>query len=165
MFYSYNDRPSVEEQTLFYLPGPMDAAGDRAVIEVTCFDIWEGTADAKVEQSDLTLREEALGTVHFMREEVCPGQTEEEARFRDNTRQAFVLPNSLSNGLGVAHSIGVILIMILGASAMGNRVWLGHLASGVDQGRQPLAVPGSEGVVAPADGRHWAHHRGSDRRR
>ena len=119
MYYSYSERPSVEEQTLFHLPGPVDAAGDRAVIEVTCFDIWEGTADAKVEQSDQTLREEALRTVEFLREEVCPGQTEEEARFRDNTRQTFVLPNSLSNGLAVAHSIGAVLIRILASSVLG----------------------------------------------
>ena len=119
MFYSYNDRLSVEEQTTFYLPGPVDAAGNSAAIPVSCVDIWEGTADAKVEQSDETIREDALRTVEFLREERCPGQIEEEARFRDGTRRVFVLPDSVSNGLGVAHGIGAVLIMILASSVLG----------------------------------------------
>ena len=120
MFYSYNDRLSVEEQTTFHLPGPPDSAGNPTFIPVSCVDIWEGTADAKVEQSDQAYREDVLRIVElFLGEEVCQEHLEDEARFRDNTRQTFVLPNSLSNGLTVAHTIGVILIMILGASTVG----------------------------------------------
>ena len=105
----------------------MDAAGNPTSIPVSCVDIWEGAVDAKVAMSDEAWREESLRTVQFLREEACPDQIEEEARFRDNTRQTFVLPDSLSNGLAVAHSIGVILIMILASSVLGTEYGWGTL--------------------------------------
>ena len=134
MFYSYNDRLSVEEQTSFHLPGPPDSAGSPTSIPVSCVDIWEDTVDEKVSRSDEMLREDALRTVEFLREKVCPGQIEEEARFHGETRRVFVLPDSVSNGLGVAHSIGVILIMILGASAMGIEYGWGTLRAVLTRG-------------------------------
>ncbi len=101
MFYSYNDRLSVEEQTTFHLPGPVVAEdGRRAVIPISCADIWEGTVDDKVARSAPELREETLELVRSMREERCPGQIEEEARFRDETRRVFVLPDSVSMASG-----------------------------------------------------------------
>ena len=134
VYYSYNDRPSIEEQTTFYFRGPLGADGNPTVIPVSCIDIWEDTADTKVEQSGEAYREDALRTVEFLREEDCPDQLEEEARFRDNTRQTFVLPNSLSNGLAVAHSIGTVLIMILAASSMGGEYGWGTLRLALTRG-------------------------------
>ena len=134
MYYSYNDRLSVEEQTTFCLRGPVDAAGNPTSIPVSCVDIWEGAVDAKVAMSDEAWREESLRTVQFLREEACPDQIEEEARFRDNTRQTFVLPDSLSNGLAVAHSIGVILIMILASSVLGTEYGWGTLRAVLTRG-------------------------------
>ncbi len=129
--YSYNDRPSVEEQTTFHLPGPPDSAGNPTFIPVSCVDIWEGTADAKVEQSDQAYREDVLRIVELhLGEEVCQEHLEDEARFRDNTRQTFVLPN----GLAVAHSIGAVFIMILGASAMGIEYGWGTLRAVLTRG-------------------------------
>ena len=146
MFYSYNDRPSVEEQTTFYLPGPVDAAGDSAAIPVSCLDIWEGTADTKVEQSGEAYREDAIRTVEHLREEACPSQIEEEARFRDSTRQSFVLPNSLSNGLAVAHSIGAVLIMILAASVLGTEYGWGTLRATLARGVNRWQFLGSKAL-------------------
>ena len=60
-------------------------------------------------------------------EEVCQEHLEDEARFRDSTRQTFVLPNSLSNGLAFAHTIGIILIMILASSVLGTEYGWGTL--------------------------------------
>ena len=134
MFYSYNDRLSVEEQTTFFFRGPVDAAGDPTLVKVSCIDIWEGTADAKVELSDEAYREDALRTVEHLREETCPSQIEEEARFRDETRRVFVLPDSVSNGIGVAHSIGAVLIMILAASALGTEYGWGTLRGTLTRG-------------------------------
>ena len=135
MFYSYNDRLSVEEQTTFHLPGPPDSAGNPTFIPVSCVDFWEGTADAKVGQSDQAYREDVLRIVELhLGEEVCQEHLEDEARFRDNTRQTFVLPNSLSNGLTVAHTIGVILIMILGASTVGAEYGWGTLRTALTRG-------------------------------
>ncbi len=135
MFYSYNDRLSVEEQTTFHLPGPPDSAGNPTFIPVSCVDFWEGTADAKVEQSDQAYREDVLRIVELhLGEEVCQEHLEDEARFRDNTRQTFVLPNSLSNGLTVAHTIGVILIMILASSVLGTEYGWGTLRAVLTRG-------------------------------
>ena len=134
MFYSYNDRLSIEEQTTFYLTGPTDSAGNSTAIPVSCIDIWEGTADAKVEQSDETLREDSLRTVEFLQEKVCQDQMEEEARFHDETRRAFVLPDSVSNGLGVAQSIGAVLIMVLASSVVGTEYGWGTLRAALTRG-------------------------------
>ena len=134
MFYSYNDRLSVEEQTTFYFRGPVDAAGDPTAIFVSCVDIWNGTADAKVEQSDERYREDALRTVEHLRDEICPSQIEEEARFHDETRGAFVLPDSVANGIGVAYGIGIVLIMILAASALGTEYGWGTLRGTLTRG-------------------------------
>ena len=134
-FYSYNDRPSVEEQTTFHLPGPPDSAGNPTFIPVSCVDIWEGTADAKVEQSDQAYREDALRMMELLLgEEVCQEHLEDEARFRDSTRQTFVLPNSLSNGLAFAHTIGIILIMILASSVLGTEYGWGTLRAVLTRG-------------------------------
>ena len=56
------------------------------------------------------------------------------SRFRDNTRQTFVLPNSLSNGLAVAHSIGAVLIMILASSVLGTEYGWGTLRAVLTRG-------------------------------
>ena len=130
----------------FFVAGPVDAAGNSAAIPVSCVDIWEGTADAKVEQSDEKLREDALKTVEFLREVVCQDQIEEEARFRDNTRQSFVLPNSLSNGLAVAHSIGAVLIMILAASVLGTEYGWGTLRATLARGVNRWQFLGSKAL-------------------
>ena len=134
-FYSYNDYPSIEERTTFDLPGPPDSAGDPTFIPVSCVDIWEGTAEAKVEQSDETHREDVLRMMElFLGEEMCQEHLEDEVLFRDSTRQTFVLPNSLSNGLAVAHSIGVILIMILASSVLGTEYGWGTLRGTLTRG-------------------------------
>ena len=134
-FYSYNVRPSIEEQTTFYLSGPTDSAGNSTAIPVSCIDIWEGTADAKVEQSDQAYREDTLRMMEFLLgEETCQEHLEDEALFRDSTRQTLVLPNSLSNGLAFAHTIGIILIMILTSSVLGTEYGWGTLRAVLTRG-------------------------------
>ena len=134
MYYSYNDRLSVEEQTTFYLRGPVDADDKPTVITVSCVDIWNNTVDDKVARAAEAYREDALRTVEVLREDVCPSQIEEEARFDDETRRVFVLPDSVSNGLGVAHSLGVVLIMILAASALGTEYGWGTIRTALARG-------------------------------
>ena len=147
MFYSYNDRPSVEERTRFYLTGPVVVeVGRRADIPISCIDIWEGTADAKVEQSDQTFREDSLRMVQFLREKECPGQIEEEALFEDETRQAFVLPNSLSNAIGLSQTIGIALIIILAASSMGIEYGWGTLRTALTRGVSRWEFLGAKGL-------------------
>ena len=94
--------------------------GAESIVTITCADIMDGTADAKVERVSDEFREHARERVEQRRlNEQCPRILEEVAERRWRHREYFILPGGLANSLGVAHSIGVILIMILGASAMG----------------------------------------------
>ena len=94
--------------------------GAESIVTITCADIMDGTADAKVERVSDDFREHARERVEQRRlNEQCPRILEEVAERRWRHREYFILPGGLSNSLGVAHSIGVILVMILGASAMG----------------------------------------------
>ena len=94
--------------------------GAESIVTITCADIMDGTADARVERVSDDFREHARERVEQRRlNEQCPRSLEELAERRWRHREYFILPGGLSNSLGVAHSIGVILIMILGASAMG----------------------------------------------
>ena len=94
--------------------------GVEGIVTITCADIMDGTADAKVERVSDDFREHARERVEQRRRnEQCPRILEEVAERRWLHREYFVLPGGLANGLGVAHSIGVIFVMILGASTMG----------------------------------------------
>ena len=94
--------------------------GAESIVTITCADIIDGTADAKAERVADEFREDARERIEQRRQnEQCPRILEEVAERRWRHREYFVLPGGLANGLGVAHSIGVILVMILGASAMG----------------------------------------------
>ena len=109
--------------------------GRSGIVTITCADIMDGTADAKVERVSDDFREHARERVEQRRRnEQCPRILEEVAERRWQHREYFVLPGGLANGLGVAHSIGVILVMILGASAMGVEYGWGTLRTALAGG-------------------------------
>ena len=113
-------------------PGRSDVEG---IVTITCADIMDGTADAKVERVSDDFREHARERVEQRRRnEQCPRILEEVAERRWLHREYFVLPGGLANGLGVAHSIGVILVMILGASTMGVEYGWGTLRTALAGG-------------------------------
>ena len=60
-----------------------------------------------------------LELVRAMREHHCPRSLEGTAWCREDTRLIIALPNSISNSIAIAQSIGIVLIIILAASAMG----------------------------------------------
>ena len=94
-------------------------------VQISCVDIVEGTVDAKLALMPEQTRQSALEAVEERRaselscEEDLEQRAEQYAKRRNFHRVGFVLPSSLSNGLSGATSIGILLIMILGASAMG----------------------------------------------
>ena len=53
---------------------------------------------------------------------------------RQEARERFVLPDSLANALGVAHYIGLLLVMILGASTVGAEYGWGTLRTALTKG-------------------------------
>ena len=109
--------------------------GRSGIVTITCADIMDGTADAKVERVSDEFRDHARERIEQRRQnEQCPRILEEVAERRWRHREYFVLPGGLANGLGVAHSIGVILVMILGASAMGVEYGWGTLRTALARG-------------------------------
>ena len=115
--------------------GVRDANGDYSMITITCADILDGTADAKVEMVIGEMREVARKRVEQRRERGnCPDIVEQIAEDRQRHREFFVLPGGLANSLGVAHYIGVLLVMILGASAVGAEYGWGTLRTALTRG-------------------------------
>ena len=116
-------------------PGVPDARGRAPIVRITCADILDGTADAKVEMVIGEMREDARKRVQQRQEwGNCASILEEIAEERERHREVFVLPGSLANGLGVAHYIGVFLVMILGASAVGTEYGWGTLRTALTRG-------------------------------
>ncbi len=108
-------------------------AGD--IVTITCSDILDGTADAKAELVSDEFREHARRRIEDRRQSgECPEVIEEVAERRSSHREYFVLPGGLANSLGVAHSIGVLLIMILAASTMGVEYGYGTLRTALARG-------------------------------
>ena len=134
-YYEYVVRVPFHEQSFFGLPGPVVAEdGRRAVVPISCADIWDETIDDKLARSAPELMEESTELVESMREEHCPNSLEEEARFFESTRQIVVLPNSVSNAIVIAQTIGIVLIMILAASSMGGEYGWGTLRLALTRG-------------------------------
>ena len=121
--------------------------GAESIVTITCADIMDGTADARVERVSDDFREHARERVEQRRlNEQCPRILEEVAERRWRHREYFILPGGLSNSLGVAHSIGVILVMILGASAMGVEYGWGTLRTALARGVGRWQFLGAKGL-------------------
>ena len=115
--------------------GVRDANGDYSMITITCADILDGTAEAKVEMVIGEMREDARKRVEQRRERGnCPDIVEQIAEDRQRHREFFVLPGGLANSLGVAQYIGVLLVMILGASTVGAEYGWGTLRTALTRG-------------------------------
>ena len=115
--------------------GGGDANGDYSMITITCADILDGTADAKVGMVIGEMREDARKRVEQRRERGnCPDIVEQIAEDRERHREFFVLPGGLANSLGVAHYIGLLLVMILGASTVGAEYGWGTLRTALTRG-------------------------------
>ena len=110
-------------------------------VDITCVDVVEGNVDTKLalipepapfpwssRVSALEAVEEARASGH------CEEVLERHAQERKRYREGLVLPSSLSNGLGVANFYGTLLIMILGALAMGVEYGYGTLRTALTRG-------------------------------
>ena len=116
-------------------PGVPDARGRAPIVSISCADILEGTADAKVEMVIDEMREDTRKRVEQRRERGnCPDIVEQIAEDRQRHRELFVLPGGLANALGVAQYIGVLLVMILGASTVGAEYGWGTLRTALTKG-------------------------------
>ena len=115
---------------------------------VRCLDpgslIWvipvEDNVDSKLALIPEEFRQGALEAVEERRaselscEEDLEQTAEQYAKRRGFYLEGFVLPSSLSNRLGVANSFGILLIMILAASAMGVEYGWGTVRTALTRG-------------------------------
>ena len=104
-------------------------------VRITCVDIVEGNVDAKLALIPEQDHKKILEAVEKRRTSgKCEETLEDDAELRSFYREGFVLPSSLSNRLGVANSLGILLIMILGASAVGVEYGWGTLRTALTRG-------------------------------
>ena len=125
-------------------PGVPDARGRAPTVTITCADILDGTAAAKAEKVSEEFREEARKSP--LRRERCLSIVEQIAEERHRHRGFFVLPGGLANSLGVAHYIGVFLVMVLGASSMGVEYGWGTLRTALARGTRRWQFLGAKAL-------------------
>ena len=123
VFFSYGN---VVEADFEVYHGPVGADGSASVTRFRCAEVDDAAIAAAMTRVPEQERERVLAEIEAGREH-CPDLLEEVERERHRLRQFFVLPDSISNGLAVAQTVGVILIMILAASAMGGEYGWGTL--------------------------------------
>ena len=108
---------SVDDPEIIVYHGPLDEDGWSSRTAFSCDDVDDAMIESAMERVPEEELESALAEIEEQRE-WCPGGPAGAAE-RQRHREVFVLPGSLASGLGVAHYIGVFLVMILGASALG----------------------------------------------
>ena len=130
VFFSYGN---VVEADFEVYHGPVGADGLASVTRFRCAEVDDAAIAAAMTRVPEQERERVLAEIEADREH-CPDLLEEVVRQRHRLRQFFVLPDSISNGLAVAQTVGVILIMILAASAMGGEYGWGTLRTALTRG-------------------------------
>ena len=107
-------------------------------IELTCADVAEGRLAEKLEALPEDFRERQLDNIQDF-SEGCAGLTA-----LDQFREGFTLPSGMTGGIGVAHSILGILILILAASVMGAEYSWGTLRNVLTKGVRRWQLPASK---------------------
>lgn len=104
--------------------------GAPVELSVTCADIREGRFPPGIEGLDEGSREEFLDAVEGFRRSGC----DEVESTRTFFRSTFMLPSSIAAGLGTAHFIGVILLIVLTSSSLGVEYGWGTLRVALTRG-------------------------------
>ena len=107
---------------------------EREYIEFSCDDVLD---DRKLDSQLVRLpedhRADARSFAESSRDE-CIRLQEDQDQLSDWSREIFVLPASLANGLGFTQSIAVFLLMILAVSSMGVEYGWGTLRTALTRG-------------------------------
>ena len=147
-FIAYQNDDIISESSIGYSVENED--GEHEFLEFSCDDILD---DRKLDSQLVRLpedqRADARSFAESSREECIRLQ---EAQLKDWSREIFVLPSSLANGLGFIQSIAVFALTILAVSSMGVEYGWGTLRTALTRGTGPLAIPGRQGPVARVDG-------------
>lgn len=104
--------------------------GAPVELSVTCADIREGRLPPDIEGLDEGSRQELLDAIEDFRRSGC----DEVESARTFFRASFMLPSSIAVGLGTAHWIGVILLIVLTSSSLGVEYGWGTLRVALTRG-------------------------------
>ena len=104
--------------------------GQTVDITVTCRDIEAGTLPPEIEDLSEERRGRMLEEIARFEAEAC----ESAITAKRELREALVLPNSIGLSLGLLHSLGIILIVILASSTIGIEYGLGTLRTTLAKG-------------------------------
>lgn len=108
--------------------------GSSKFFDFACVEILdEGTMQSFVASVPEDQRENALRFVESSREE-CEEIESNQDQLRDWSREIFVLPASLSNGLGFIQNIAVFAITVLAVASMGVEYGWGTLRTALTRG-------------------------------
>ena len=142
----YSSYGGLYEPEIIVYHGPQDAEGFwSSVIRLSCVDVDDAKIESAMERVLKEERESVLAEIEDGRES-CPGGLRWVAEEQQRHREVFVLPGSLANGLGVAHYIGVLLVMILGASVVGTEYGWGTLRTALTRGTERWQFLGAKAL-------------------
>ena len=104
--------------------------GGSITIEYTCRDIAEGELPAGIEELPENHRRQVLTGIEEFRSDTCEPQLESGQDMLNN----LVPPRNISLGLVFAHTVGVMLIIVLASSVIGTEYGWGTLRAALIQG-------------------------------
>ena len=136
---------SVDDPEIIVYHGPLDEDGWSSRTAFSCDDVDDAMIESAMERVPEEELESVLAEIEEQRE-WCPGGPAGAAE-RQRHREVFVLPGSLASGLGVAHYIGVFLVMILGASALGSEYGWGTLRTALTGGTRRWQFLGAKALA------------------
>ena len=106
------------------------ADGSSTTIEVSCRDVIEGDLPAEIDKLSQADRQRALDNIESFRSEAC----ESAGEASQGVRNVLELPLGISFGLVFAHTVGVMLIIVLASSVIGTEYGWGTLRAALIQG-------------------------------
>ena len=107
-----------------------DAEGRAVEVTFTCADLQDGTIPASVAALPPPERDSVIGHMEQYRA-ICE---DESGLLQSESREFFIMPASISNGLGAAAFMGIVLTMVLAASVMGTEYSWGTLRTSLVSG-------------------------------
>ncbi len=112
-----------------------DAEGQPVEIWLTCEEIQAGELPPEIAQDIEALPSEERARAMAMLEDYRSGACDDESGLLESeSRKFFVMPASISNGLGAASFIGIVVAMVLATSLIGTEYSWGTLRTSLVSG-------------------------------
>ena len=131
-FIAYQNDDIISESSIGYSVENED--GEHEFVEFSCDDILD---DRKLDSLLVRLPEDQRADARSFAEssrDECIRLQEDQGQLSDWSREIFVLPSSLANGLGFIQSIAVFALTIMAVSSMGVEYGWGTLRTALTRG-------------------------------